>query len=141
MASSKTSFKLKNTTSELEKLCHNLEQFCNTLGLTKKCIFQINLALEELFTNIVSYGYQDGADHWIKIAFSHENGTVVIRIEDSGVHFDPDSVESPDTIGDIENCPVGGLGIHLTKKLMDEVLYERCGNKNVLTLKKNIAAS
>ena len=139
MASSKTSFKLKNTTSELNKLCRNLEQFCKTLGLTKKCIFQINLALEELFTNIVSYGYQNGADHWIKIAISHENGAVVIRIEDTGIPFDPFSVESPDTIGDIENCPVGGLGIHLIKKLMDEILYERCGNKNVLTIKKNIA--
>jgi serine/threonine-protein kinase RsbW len=136
----KTSFKLKNTASELDKLCRNLEQFGNTLGLTKKCIFQINLALEELFTNIVSYGYQDSADHWIKIAISDENGTVVIRIEDTGVPFDPYTVESPDTIGDIERCPVGGLGVHLIKKLMDEILYERCGNKNILILKKNVAA-
>ncbi len=140
MANCKTSFKLKNTTSELDKLCRNLEQFGNTLGLTEKCIFQINLALDELFTNIVSHGCKNGEDHWIKIAISHENGTVVIRIEDTGIPFNPDSVEGPDTIDDIEHCPVGGLGIHLIKKLMDEILYERCGNKNVLTLKKNIAA-
>jgi len=139
MACCKTSFKLKNTTAELDKLCRNLEQFGNTLGLTKKCIFQINLALDEIFTNIVSYGYQDGDNHWIKVAITHENGTVVIRIEDSGVAFDPDSVEDPDTIDDIDCCPVGGLGIHLIKKLMDEIVYERCGEKNVLTLKKNIA--
>ena len=67
-------------------------------------------------------------------------GKLIIRIEDTGVPFDPDAVEDPDTIDDIENRPVGGLGIHLIKRLMDEILYERCGNKNVLTLKKNIAA-
>ncbi len=140
MVCCKTSIKLKNTTSELDKLCRNLEQFGNTLGLTKKCIFQINLALDELFTNIVSYGYKNGEDRWIKIAISHENGTVVIRIEDTGFPFVPDSVEGPDTIDVFVHCPVGGLGIHLIKKLMDEILYERYGNKNVLTLKKNIAA-
>jgi serine/threonine-protein kinase RsbW len=140
MACCKTTFKLKNSTSELDTLCRNLENFGNTLGLTKKCLFQINLALDELFTNIISYGYRDEAEHWVKIAISHENGTVVIRIEDTGMPFNPDAAEDPDTIHDIEKCPVGGLGIHLIKKLMDEILYERCGDKNVLTLKKNITA-
>jgi anti-sigma regulatory factor (Ser/Thr protein kinase) len=140
MACCKTSFKLKNTASELNTLCRNLEQFGNSLGLTKKCIFQVNLVLDELFTNIVTYGYKDGTDNWIKIAISHENGTLVIRIEDTGTAFDPGSVKTPDPIDDIEKCPVGGLGIHLIRKLMDEIIYERCGDKNVLTLKKNIEA-
>ncbi|UCH21610.1 MAG: ATP-binding protein [Deltaproteobacteria bacterium] len=138
MVCCKTSFKLKNNLSELDTLCRNLQQFGNSLGLTKKCIFQINLALDELFTNIISYGYPDSADHWINIAISHENGTLIIRIEDTGVPFDPDSVKTPELIDKIEDCRVGGLGIHLIKKLMDEIVYERCGNKNILTLKKNI---
>ncbi|MGD2270271.1 MAG: ATP-binding protein [Desulfobacterales bacterium] len=138
MACCKTSFKLKNNASELNTLCRNLEQFGNSLGLTKKCIFQVNLVLDELFTNIVTYGYKDDTDNWIKIAISHENGTLIIRIEDTAAAFDPVSVKNPDPIDDIEKCPVGGLGIHLIRKLMDEIIYERCGDKNVLTLKKNI---
>ncbi len=134
----KTSFKLKNKPSELNTLCRNLEQLGNSLGLTKKCIFQINLALDELFTNIISYAYSDGTDHWINIAISHENGTLIIRIEDTGVPFDPGSVGSHEPIDNIQDCPVGGIGIHLIRKLMDEIIYERCGNKNILTLKKNI---
>ena len=141
MACCKTTFKLKNCTSELDTLCRNVENFGSSLGLTKKCLFQINLALDELFTNIISYGYRDDDEHWVKIAISHENGTVVIRIEDTGMPFNPDAAEGPDMIHDIDKCPVGGLGIHLIKKLMDEILYERCGNKNVLTLKKYITST
>jgi anti-sigma regulatory factor (Ser/Thr protein kinase) len=138
MAKCKTSFKLKNVPSELAILCRNLEKFGASLGLTKKCIFQLNLALDELFTNIITHGYTDGADHWIEIAISHEDGILVIRIEDTGVPFDPDMIKSPDPVDRIEDCKIGGLGMHLRKKMMDEVIYKRCGDKNIVTLRKNI---
>jgi serine/threonine-protein kinase RsbW len=138
MAKRRTSFKLKNTASELDTLCQNLTQFGDSLGLTKKCVFQINLALDELFTNIVTYAYPDDADHWIKFALSLENGTIVIRVEDSGIPFDPASVNKPDQANTVEDCPVGGLGIHLIRKLVDDVEYRRKGKKNILTLKKII---
>ena len=59
MAKNTLSFKLKSDLSELDALCRNLEKFGQSFGLSKKCIFEANLALDELFTNIISYGYVD----------------------------------------------------------------------------------
>ena len=132
------SFKLKNHLSELDALCRKLEKFGRRLGLSKKSVFQINLALDELFTNIVSYGYPDRDTHWINFALSHENGTVIIRVEDQGLPFDPASIDLPDLQKTIENCKIGGLGLHIVRKLVDDIVYERCGEKNITTLKKNI---
>jgi serine/threonine-protein kinase RsbW len=138
MAKNKVSFKLKSNLSELDALCQNLEKFGQSLGLSKKCIFEANLALDELFTNIISYGFEDKNEHTIKITISFQNDKLVFNIEDDGIPFNPTKAETPDLECTIEECRIGGLGIHLAKNLMDEVCYQRCNNKNILTLKKNI---
>lgn len=139
MARNNLSFKLKNNISELDKLGRKLSTFGNKIGLSKKCIFQINLALDELFTNIVSYGFPDESLQWISVALSHVNGKIRVEMEDTGIPFDPASAETPDPITEIENCKVGGLGLHLVKKIMDEITYQRCDEKNITTLVKNIS--
>ena len=138
MAKNKVSFKLKSKLSELDALCQKLEKFGQSMGLSKKCIFEANLALDELFTNIISYGYDDKNEHTIRIAIALQNDELVFKIEDDGIPFNPTEVESPDLECTIEECRIGGLGIHLAKNLMDEVCYQRCNDKNILTLKKNI---
>jgi serine/threonine-protein kinase RsbW len=138
MAKNKVSFKLKSKLSELDALCQKLEKFGQSMGLSQKCIFEANLALDELFTNIISYGFDDKNEHTIRITISFQNDELVFNIEDDGIPFNPTEVESPDLECTIEECRIGGLGIHLAKNLMDEVCYQRCNNKNVLTLRKNI---
>ena len=138
MAKKKVSFKLKSNLSELDALCQKLEKFGQSLGLSQKCIFEANLALDELFTNIISYGFDDKNEHTIRITISLQNDELVFNIEDDGMPFNPTKVESPDLECTIEECRIGGLGIHLAKNLMDEVCYQRCNDKNVLTLRKNI---
>lgn len=138
MPKNKYSFKLKSNLSELNKLCQNMEQFGQSIGLPQKCIFEANLALDELFTNIISYGFKDEEEHLIKITISMQNDMLILCIEDDGIPFNPVEVEKPDLECTIEECKIGGLGIHLIKNLMDDVCYQRCGDKNVLTLKKNI---
>ena len=138
MAKKKVSFKLKSNLSELDALCQKLEKFGQSLGLSQKCIFEANLALDELFTNIISYGFDDKNEHTIRITISLQNDELVFNIEDDGMPFNPTEVESPDLECTIEECRIGGLGIHLAKNLMDEVCYQRCNDKNVLTLRKNI---
>ncbi len=138
MAKNTVSFKLKSNLSELDALCQKLEKFGQTMGLSKKCIFEANLALDELFTNIISYGFDDKNEHTIKITISLQNDELVFNIEDDGIPFNPTEVETPDLECTIEECRIGGLGIHLAKNLMDEVCYQRCKDKNILTLKKNI---
>ena len=138
MAKKSYSFELKSSLSELDELCQNLETFGKKFGLSKKLIFEINLALDELFTNIISYGFKDDKEHRIKVTLTPRNNELCLCIEDDGKPFNPVDVESPDVACSVEECKIGGLGIHIMKKLMDEVCYERCGDKNVLNLKKKI---
>ena len=138
MAKRKVSFKLKSNLSELDALCQNLEKFGQSMGLSKKCVFETNLALDELFTNIISYGFDDKNEHTISITIALQNDDLVVHIEDDGIPFNPTNAETPDLECSIEECRIGGLGIHLAKNLMDEVCYQRCKDKNLLTLKKNI---
>lgn len=138
MAKKEYSFKLKSSLSELDTLCQNLESFGRKIGLSKKFIFEINLALDELFTNIISYGFDDDGEHVIKITITPRNQELCLCIEDDGVPFNPAEFQPADVAASVEDCKIGGLGIHIIKKLMDEICYERCGDKNVLTLRKRI---
>jgi anti-sigma regulatory factor (Ser/Thr protein kinase) len=132
------SFKLKSDLAELDKLSRHVQQFGNAIGLSKKFLFEINLALDELFTNIISYGFKDDRDHLIEITMIPRNNSLELCIEDDGIPFNLIEVEDPDLPCDIETCKIGGLGIHLIKNLMDEVCYTRLKDKNRLTLRKDL---
>jgi serine/threonine-protein kinase RsbW len=133
------SFELKSSLSELDNLCENLENFGQKFGLSKKLIFEINLALDELFTNIISYGFGDDDEHLIKVTITPQNEELCLCIEDDGIPFNPIDFETPDVACSVENCKIGGLGIHIMRKLMDEICYQRCDDKNILTLKKTLS--
>jgi serine/threonine-protein kinase RsbW len=136
MSKQATSFKLKNALTELDSLFEHIERFGQLVGLSKKQIFQINLALDELFTNIVSYGFPDSKTHWIAFKLRLEKSEVVIRIEDNGIPFDPVAIPTSGSAPPLENCKIGGLGLHIVKKMMDEIAYERKGDKNIITIRK-----
>jgi anti-sigma regulatory factor (Ser/Thr protein kinase) len=141
MVADSVSLELKNSLSELSTLGSSIEQFGEALGLSGKILFEISLSIEELFSNIVSYGYTDDAVHWIKLAISHEDEMLIIRLEDDGIPFDPLKAEEPDCECPVEERKIGNLGIHLTKKFMDDMVYERLGNRNILTVKKKITVT
>ena len=132
-------FELKNDQSELERLCQKCEEVGKSIGLSDKSVFEINLALDELFTNIISYGFQDQQEHTIKIKISVDENHLHMKIEDDGIPFNPLAAEPPDFQCGIEECQIGGLGIHLIKKLMDDVQYQRVGDKNIIMLKRKLA--
>lgn len=137
-SSRRISFEFRNSLSELDTLRRNLEEFGKSLGMSRKGIFQISLAMEEVFANIISYGYTDNEEHWIKITMWHQDGTLTLRIEDDGIPFNPIEAETPDLECPIEDREIGGLGCYLIKCLMNDVAYERSGNKNILTMRKTI---
>lgn len=138
MNKGRISFELKNSLSELDTLCKHLEGFGESLGLSQRTIFKINLAVEELVSNIISYGYSDDEEHWIKIAISIEDGVLVVSLEDDGIPFNPTEARAPDCGCPIEERKIGNLGIHLCKQFMDDLVYERRGNKNIVVLRKNV---
>jgi len=132
-------FILKSDLTELDRLHSLVESFGNAHDLQKRIIFETNLVLEEIFTNIVSYGHGDKSPHQVQCSLQCNRESIIIRIEDDGVPFNLLEAKTAVLETDLDNRPVGGLGIHLVRELMDEVTYQRVGAKNVVTLRKKIS--
>lgn len=101
-------------------------------------LYAIHLVCEELVVNIVSYAYPDGAEGYLKILVEKEGGCIVLCFIDGGVAFNPLERDMPDVSLPLEERQIGGLGIFLTLQMMDEVLYKREENENILTIKKRV---
>ena len=129
-------FELKNRLADLDVLCEHLSAFCESCGIAKKQKFEINLALDELFTNIINHGFQDESEHQIKVTCSKEDDIVTITIRDDGVPFNPLEAPQPDLNCTFIDREIGGLGIHLIKAYIDQIDYRRDAEANVLTLTK-----
>lgn len=95
-----------------------------------------NIAFDDLINNIVSYGYQDDAEHLIEVEIELSDVMVEARISDDGVPFDPFAVEAPDLDDELDERRIGGLGIHLVRTMMDEALYRREFGKNIVVIRK-----
>ncbi len=111
------------------------------MGLPQKCLFEINLVLDELFTNIISYGFEDKSEHQIKFTLTKDKETLVVQVEDDGVPFNPLDVPGPEVSQDLDSINIGGMGIHLITKMMDDIDYQRVEGKNKLILKKCVDAA
>jgi serine/threonine-protein kinase RsbW len=133
--------KLNNKVSELERFYQTLTEFGQHHGLAPKVVHDLNLALEEILTNIISYGYTDNREHEIKVRLSVQPGEVKAEVEDDGQPFNPLEAPEPDTTKPLEDRTTGGLGIHLVRKLMDGLEYKRQGDRNLLTITKKTQKS
>ncbi len=100
--------------------------------------YSIALALDELLTNTISYGYEDARLHEIRIRLEVEGHVVAVTIEDDGSPFDPLTASEPDVQAPIEERRIGGLGIFLVRHLMDAMSYERREAMNILRIEKRI---
>lgn len=127
---------LKNDLSELERLSLALEKFGEEHNLPLKIIMDVNLALDEIFTNIVSYGFEDQDKHLIFICLAIKEKELNITVEDNGIPFNPLEIPEPDLDLPLEERKIGGLGLHFVRKMIGELRYERKAGRNVLFLKK-----
>ena len=97
----------------------------------------LQLACEEIVVNITSYAYPEGSDGYLDVIIQ-KTGRIVIRFEDGGVPFNPLEHKSPDITLPWKQRPIGGLGIYLLRRKMDDIHYEYVDNKNILTIEKVI---
>ncbi len=128
---------LKNSISEVRVLSSTVEEFCEKNNFSDEVTHDIRLALEEIFSNIVFYGFQDQDEHQIAISFSLKNNTLILEIKDDGIPFNPLEFKTPDLEIPIEERMTGGMGIHIAGELVDEIEYFRKQNNNILVMKKN----
>ncbi len=129
---------LENRSSEISRIYDELEVFLLTHEVSERVRHDVHLALEELITNIISYGHSDEKSHVIKIRLELDKSHLRIEIRDDGIPFDPLTRPEPDTTIPLEDKPVGGLGILMARKSMDDISYERRGAENILTLTKRL---
>jgi anti-sigma regulatory factor (Ser/Thr protein kinase) len=129
---------LQNRPEEKQRLLSALEGFAREHHLPPAVVRAADLALEEQVTNILAYAYEDAASHEIRVRLWVENQLLQIEVEDDGRAFDPLSRPPVDTSVPLEEKPIGGLGIHLIRSLMDEVVYRREGGKNILRMRKKV---
>ena len=132
------SFKLKIDLSELKTLTRQLQAFGRATNLSEGSILKINICLEELFTNIVSYGYEDNLESPIIFTLTLIADELTIKVEDEGMPFNSLTVKNPEMVDDLNIIQIGGFGVYIAKELMDDICYKRYGGKNYLTLKKCI---
>ena len=105
----------------------------------KKTIMQITVALEEIFVNIAHYAYPEcKGDVRISIGFNEAENEVVFQFMDQGIPFNPLAKPDPDVTAGADEREIGGLGIFMMKKTMDEVTYCYEKDSNILTMKKKL---
>lgn len=136
-----TSIRLRNQLSELPRLTQALETFAQQQGLARKSALELELILEELVTNVIRHGYDagDAREHQIAIALELDADRIRIEVVDDGRPFDPRQAPAPDTTAPLEERPVGGLGLHLVRRLVDGLEHERRDGRNHLVLWKRTA--
>ena len=129
---------IKNDIHEVSRLNAFQKSFYEKLNLEKSLSRRLQLSVEETVVNVIEYAYPLGMRGDITVKMMWNGKSLKIVVVDAGVMFDPTLVETPDTSLMAEERRVGGLGIHLVRKLMDSVNYEREDGKNILTLVKTI---
>ena len=131
------SITLPNDIATITQLSELVETVCEEKGLDMALTMNLNLALEEAVVNVMSYAYPNSQGD-VKVDIIIDDQKVVSILTDSGIPFDPTQKGDVDTTLPAEERPIGGLGIHLVKQIMDKVSYQYVDNQNILTLEKNI---
>lgn len=129
---------LTNRLSELERLGRIVETFVEAHRLPRDLVYPINLALDEILTNIIAYAYADQEEHPITLRLSLADNILTAELEDDGRPFNPLDAPEPIMEGSVDERPVGGLGIHLVRTMMDHLEYRRERDRNRLVLKKAV---
>ncbi|MFE8032015.1 ATP-binding protein [Thiohalocapsa marina] len=130
---------LKNDLSELQRLAQWLEACGEAEALDPKTLFNFNLALDELVTNLISYAYPDGGEHTFSIELWREGNRLIASLEDDGVPFNPLEVAEPELDAALDERKIGGLGVHFVRKLLDDLSYSREDGRNQVRLMKHLS--
>lgn len=127
------------TLANLEKVTEFVNEQLEKIGCPPKAEMQIDIAIDELFSNISYYAYNlEVGMATISIEVIDEPMEVILTFSDNGTPYDPLNAEEPDVTLSAEERKVGGLGIYIVKKSMDEIAYEYKDGKNILKVKKKI---
>ena len=133
-----TTMILKNNVAEVEKVMTSVSELCARNSIPPETEYDLNLALDEMVTNVARHAHHDGGEHQFTLQIAVNQDEFVARIEDDGIEFNPLEHPIPDLNAPLEERKAGGLGIYLVRQIMTSVEYQRVAGKNVLTLRKKL---
>jgi serine/threonine-protein kinase RsbW len=127
--------------SELTRITAGTARFCREHALAGDVEFDLNLALEELFTNVLRHGGGDGRPEIARVRFALLPDGVEVEFADRGAAFDPLTAAPPDLAAPLADREAGGLGIHLVRQIMRDLRYDRADGWNRLTMRRPLPAA
>ena len=134
-----TELTIAATVENIEAVTDFVNEQLEALDCPMKAQMQIDIAIDELFGNIAHYAYNpEIGQATVRVEVIEDPLAVTITFIDNGVPYDPLAKEDPDTTLSIEDREIGGLGIYMVKKSMDDITYEYKNGQNILTIKKNL---
>jgi anti-sigma regulatory factor (Ser/Thr protein kinase) len=128
---------VKNRIEDLLRVNSLFESFATQHDISGRLRYHLLVSIEEILTNIIKYGFDEEGVHPIHITFRRVEEQIEMEFEDRGREFNPLEIGEPDLDSPIEDRQLGGLGIHLVKKMVDEAKYRREGDRNILLLRKD----
>lgn len=132
---------IKNLLAEIPPATELAADWLLSRGIDEHHTHFARLVIDEVVSNCVKYGYSDSSEHHIEIELGHDGENILVAVIDDGHPFNPLEHPEPDTSLPIEERPIGGLGIHLLRKMADRIEYERSNGRNRLTLLKSTIRS
>ena len=123
-----------NDLNELEKINVFIDSFTNIWNIKDEIIYKINLAVEELFLNIIDYGYQDNKKHLISFEFINNIDSLIIKIVNDAIEFDIINYPTPELPPNIKERDIGGLGIFFIKKMVNHISSTNVNGINTIQL-------
>jgi serine/threonine-protein kinase RsbW len=127
---------LRNHPAELTRLAELLDEFARENGLPVRTSRAIALSLHEHVTNVMTHGFGDRRSHELSVHLRLQGGAVEAEVLDDGPSFNPLERPPVDTRVPLDDKPLGGLGVHLIRKLTDELEYRRENDRNILVMRK-----
>ena len=130
--------KMKNDKNEIQKIHDFFNQKAKKISLSQDTVDAIAVSLEEILLNIMEHGYGESVDLSIHVAIFFRGPQIKIKIQDTSKRFNPLDYKKVNLQQYFEKQTSGeGLGIHLVREMMDEIIYQRKNGKNILIMKKN----
>jgi anti-sigma regulatory factor (Ser/Thr protein kinase) len=123
---------------EIERMNRLVRKFGELHEIPSRTLYAVNLALDEVVSNIVLHGFDAASGQEVVIRIETAGADLQSEVVDGGREFNPLDAQEPDLEASLQDREIGGLGVHLVRNLMDRTEYRREGAKNVLTMRKRI---
>ena len=127
---------LANDLEEIAVVGARIDEFCESHDIPPQVAYAVNVSVDELLNNTISYGFTDEEPHTIELSLRLDDDAVVVQIVDDGQEFESSGVPEPDIEAALEDRAVGGLGLFIVHQMMDSVEFRREDGRNVVIIAK-----